>query len=112
MDEKVYQGYLYDFYGSLLKDSRREILSEYLMEDISLSEIAQDRGITRQAAFDMVRRSIKSLEDYEAKLGLLSKFLSAKNDIEKIEALASKSDITAEELKTISGLAAGILEDF
>lgn len=112
MEEKVYQTYLYDFYGELLKESRRSVLEDYLFSDMSVSEIAQEKDITRQAAHDMIKRSVASLEEYENKLGLLKKFLSAKKDIEKIEKLTTKSTITKEELGEINSLAAHILEDF
>lgn len=112
MEEKVYQAYLYDFYGELLKESRRSVLEDYLFSDMSVSEIAQDKDITRQAAHDMIKRSIASLEGYEEKLGLLKKFLSAKKDIEDIEKLTTKESITKEELSKINSLAARILEDF
>ena len=112
MEEKVYQTYLYDFYGELLKESRRSVLEDYLFSDMSVSEIAQEKDITRQAAHDMIKRSVASLEEDENKLGLLKKFLSAKKDIEKIEKLTTKSTITKEELGEINSLAAHILEDF
>lgn len=112
MEEKVYQTYLYDFYGELLKESRRSILEDYLFSDMSVSEIAQEKDITRQAAHDMIKRSVASLEEYENKLGLLKKFLSAKKDIEKIEKLTTKDSITKAELGEINSLAGRILEDF
>jgi len=112
MEEKVYQTYLYDFYGELLKESRRNVLEDYLFSDMSVSEIATEKDITRQAAHDMIKRSIASLEEYEEKLGLLKKFLSAKKDIEKIEKLTTKETISKEELATINALAASVLEDF
>lgn len=112
MEEKVYQTYLYDFYGELLKESRRSVLEDYLFSDMSISEIAQEKSITRQAAHDMIKRSVASLEEYEEKLGLLKKFLSAKKDIEKIEKLTTKQTLSKDELETINNLAARILEDF
>lgn len=112
MEEKIYQTYLYDFYGELLKESRRSVLEDFLFSDMSVSEIAQEREITRQAAHDMIKRSIFSLEEYEEKLGLLKKFLSAKKDIEKIEKLTTKQTLSKDELEMINSLAARILEDF
>lgn len=112
MEEKIYQTYLYDFYGELLKESRRSVLEDFLFSDMSVSEIAQEKEITRQAAHDMIKRSVASLEEYEEKLGLLKKFLSAKKDIEKIEKLTTKQTLSKDELEMINSLAARILEDF
>jgi len=66
----VYMGELYDLYGSLLTDRQREVFEMHYMQDLSLAEIANTLGITRQACYDLLLRSQKSLEHYEAKMGL------------------------------------------
>ena len=53
MEEKVRQGYLYDFYGELLNEHQREIYESFVMEDLSLAEIALAKGISRQAVHDV-----------------------------------------------------------
>lgn len=63
---------LFERYGSLLTDHRREILELYLRNDWSLSEIARTQDTSRSAVHDLVRRSGQALEDYEDRLGLLA----------------------------------------
>ena len=62
---------LFDRYGALLTDHQREVLDLYLRSDWSLAEIASNQGTSRAAVHDIVRRSTRSLEDYENRLGLL-----------------------------------------
>ena len=62
---------LYDRYGALLTDHQRQVLDLHLRNDWSLAEIAANQGTSRAAVHDIVRRSTRSLEDYEARLGLL-----------------------------------------
>ncbi len=91
---KDYQiGLLIDFYGSLLSDRQRDIISLYYEEDLSLSEIAQDVGITRQGVRDCVKKAEAILIEAEEKLGLAQRFkeLSEKMDIIK-DKLAGMED--------------------
>ena len=78
-------GVLIDFYGSLLSSRQREIISLYYEEDLSLSEIAADVGITRQGVRDSVKKAEVILAKAEEKLGLAQRFkeLSEKMDIIK-----------------------------
>ena len=62
---------LYDRYGALLTDHQRQVLDLHLRNDWSLAEIASNQGTSRAAVHDIVRRSTRSLEDYEVRLGLL-----------------------------------------
>jgi uncharacterized protein len=62
---------LFDRYGALLTDHQREILDLHLRSDWSLAEIAANQGTSRAAVHDIVRRSTRSLEEYENRLGLL-----------------------------------------
>ncbi len=64
---------LIDFYGSLLTEKQLTILRLQFFEDLSLSEIAEPLGISRQAVNDHIRRAIEMLEEYESKLRLLEK---------------------------------------
>ena len=90
MDEILKQTLLYDFYGELLTKHQKEIYEQAVLEDYSLSEIARDAGISRQGVHDMIRRCNKSLEDYEAKLHLVEKFMSVKEKVHN--AIDSKLD--------------------
>ena len=67
-------GLLLDFYGELLSDSRRQAAELYYNEDLSLAEIAEDSGITRQGVRDSITKAKLQLTEYEEKLGLAAKF--------------------------------------
>ena len=78
MEQKVEQAYLYDFYGDLLNERQRKIYEDFVFHDLSLGEIAEEEGISRQGVHDMIRRCTKALEGYEAKLHLIEKFRNTK----------------------------------
>lgn len=82
------QTYLYDFYGELLTEHQRNIYEDFVLNDFSLSEIAQEAGISRQGVYDLVRRCNKILGGYEEKLHLLERFLKTKEQISRIQAIA------------------------
>lgn len=87
LDEVVRLSYLYDFYGPLLKERHREIFEEYVLNDLSLGEIAGEYGITRQGVYDIVKRCSKKLEEYEEKLNLFGRFQQAKEHLGQVEEL-------------------------
>ena len=70
IDRRVELGLLMDFYGPLLSERIAEIMSMYVLEDYGLSEIAQEKGISRQGVYDAVRRGESQLMELEEKLGL------------------------------------------
>ena len=78
MEKIVQQGLLYDFYGELLTEHQRRIYEDVVMNDLSLSEIAQEQGISRQGVHDLIRRCDRILAGYEEKLHLVEKFASTK----------------------------------
>ena len=69
-----YASMLYDFYGSLLSESRREVMALYHEDNLSLSEIAEELGQTRQAVHYTLRKAEKALESYEEKLNLVASY--------------------------------------
>ena len=73
MKDKIYDGILYAYYGGLLNEHQHEVMRLYYDCDMSLSEISEISGITRQGVRDIIVRSLKKLSDYERKLGLVSK---------------------------------------
>ena len=93
MERIVEQGLLYDFYGALLNEHQRDIYEAYVYENLSLSEIAAAKGISRQGVHDLIKRCDKSLEDYENRLHLVAKFMVIRKDIEKIEELSKQDEV-------------------
>ena len=104
------QALLYDFYGELLTDHQQEIYEQFVLEDLSLSEIAESAGISRQGVHDLVKRCNKLLEGYEAKLHLVEKFLSVKQKVQEINELLD-SESEDEVIQSIRRIAGDILEE-
>lgn len=90
MEKIVEQGLLYDFYGELLTKHQRQIYEGIVYNNLSLSEIAQEEGISRQAVHDIVKRCDKILQSYEEKLKLVARFESIKEKIACISQLAGQ----------------------
>ena len=67
-----------EFYGRLLTPSQRQIMSDYYLFDLSLSEISENRKISRSAALDAINRASKKLESYEERIGLIKAFFESK----------------------------------
>ncbi|MCR4690308.1 MAG: DNA-binding protein [Lachnospiraceae bacterium] len=73
MDRIVEKGWLYDYYGALLTDRQRQIYEDAVYNDLSLSELADTYGISRQGVHDLLKRCDKSLQEYEDKLGCIKR---------------------------------------
>ncbi len=76
---------LYDFYGELLTERQRQVMALYHEENLTLSEIAGEFSISRQAVHDTLKKAEQSLTEYESKLGLVEKFMTSHQALEKIE---------------------------
>lgn len=87
MEEIVMQGLLYDFYGELLTEHQRNIYEDVIFNDLSLGEIAGEKGISRQGVHDLVKRCDKILRSYESKLHLIEKFQLTKQKVAEIQQL-------------------------
>ena len=92
MNEILEQALLYDFYGELLTSHQKEIYEQFILEDLSLGEIASDAGISRQGVHDNLKRCSKALQDYEEKLHLVEKFVKIKDKIRRIHWLSKECD--------------------
>ncbi len=90
MDKNVEISLLLSFYGNILTPKQAEATGLYYNEDLSLSEIADIVGITRQGVRDNIKRAEASLYDMENKLGLCKRFLGVKDKLGKINELASE----------------------
>ena len=90
MNRILEQALLYDFYGELLTTHQKEVYEQFILEDLSLSEIAESAGISRQGVHDLIRRCQKSLEGYENKLHLVERFLSVKEKVGQIDVVLAE----------------------
>ena len=101
---------LYDFYGELLTQHQKEIYEDFILNDLSLGEIAIERGISRQGVHDLVKRCDKILNGYEEKLHLIQRFSKTKKDVEQICHLADSKD--ADSVSRIKEIAQEILDNY
>ena len=88
MEKFVEQTLLYDFYGELLTERQQQVYESVVLEDYSLSEVAENLGIRRQGVHDMIKRCNHTLEEYESRLHLVEKFLCIRKQVQKIKELA------------------------
>ena len=84
---------LYDFYGNLLTEKQREYLELYYQDDLSLGEIADNDGISRQGVHDLVKRAVRALENAEERLGLVARFLVQEKELQRLLDLLSSSEM-------------------
>ena len=98
---------LYDFYGDVLTDRQKEFYDLYYNEDLSLGEIAENYGITRQGVRDVIVRAEAALTELEDKTGLIKRFHTMTGQLEQVRADAQKlAELSARyddgELETLS----------
>ncbi len=103
VDKIEFKALLFDFYGELLTEKQKMAYEDHICNDLSLTEIAQDYGVSRQAAHDLIKRTDKILSEYESKLHLVERFLTIKNHVRQM----AESD----NLEEIHALAAHIMEE-
>ena len=76
--------FLLDFYGEMLTEKQREVVECYYNEDLSLAEIAEEKGITRQGVRDGIKRAEQQLLEMEERLGLAKRFRSVQEELTQI----------------------------
>lgn len=95
MENTVKLSILLEIYGKLLTEKQYSLLEDYYNNDLSLSEIAENTGITRQAVRDNLKKGENNLLEYEEKLGFMKK-------MQTIETVISELDnISDDKLKNI-----------
>ena len=85
MEKNVEISVLCQIYGKVLTEKQYEIINDYYNNDLSLSEIAENNGITRQAVRDIIKKSENKLYELEEKISLMKKIMNEKNIIKNIE---------------------------
>lgn len=86
---------LFDFYGDVLTERQKEFYDLYYNEDLSLSEIAENNGITRQGVRDVIVRAEAILSDLEDKTGLIRRFHAMRKQLQQVQ-------VHAEEILTLN----------
>ena len=113
MEKIVEQGLLYDFYGELLTSHQKQIYEAAVYDDMSLSEIADEHGISKQGVHDLLKRCTKTLQGYEERLHMIRRFEAIKESAEELKSISDTSgDMTSDELrKNLSVISSRILEE-
>ena len=112
MDKLARQALLYDFYGELLTERQQQVYESVVLEDYSLSEVAENLGISRQGVHDMVKRCDRILEGYEEKLHLVERFQNRKKQIERIcELTEDHREDTDRAMREIREISRNMLEE-
>ncbi len=101
MERIAYQNLLYDFYGELLTDHQRRIYESAVYEDLSLKELSDEYGITRQGVHDLIKRCDKVLIEYENRLHMIEKFDKIKGLVGQIREAASEEGGNGDRIKSL-----------
>lgn len=108
IDDITQASLLYDFYGQLLSKRQREVMELYHEENLTLAEIADEFGISRQGVHDALKNAEKSLDQYEKKLGLVAKFQKSNDAVHEIDTII---DGAIEALQSSEPDTADVIED-
>ncbi len=84
VEQMVEQGMLFDFYGSLLTGHQQEIYELVVYRNLSLNEVADQKGISKQAVSDLVRRATAQMRGYEKSLGLIERFRRIRGSCDRL----------------------------
>lgn len=91
---------LYDFYGGLLTEKQRQVMELYHEENLSLTEIATEFGISRQGVHDTLKKAEHLLTEYEDKLGLVDKLMKSRHAIAEIDIIIDSLTASIEDKGT------------
>ena len=111
MEKIVEQGLLYDFYGELLTDHQRQIYEAAVYDDMSLTEIADEHGISKQGVHDLIKRCTRALQGYEDSLHMIRRFEAIKSQAEELKSLSAKEMDVADLRESVSDISEKILEE-
>ena len=95
-DKTLRMTLLFDFFGDLLTEKQHEYFDLYYNEDLSLAEIADEIGISRQGVRDLIKKAEEELNNLEDKLGLVRKFEEAKERAASIRKMLVKESVSPE----------------
>ena len=108
MKKIVEQGLLYDFYGELLTEHQKEIYEAAVYNDMSLTEIADENGISKQGVHDLIKRCTNTLQGYEDRLHMIRRFEAIKSEALLLDEISTDEEMVIDtelrnRLKAISG---------
>ncbi|MBO0418867.1 putative DNA-binding protein [Vagococcus fluvialis] len=92
---------LFEFYSTLLTEKQMNYIELYYGDDLSLGEIAEEYGVSRQAVYDNIKRTEKLLETYEKKLHLYSNYIVREEIIEEIKKEMISSDFNNQKINEL-----------
>ena len=104
MEEKLKNNLLLDFYGNMLTEKQRQIMSLYIEQDTGLSEIAEELKTSRQAIYDAVKSSEKLLNSFEEKLKCVERYLSNRAIINSAIKELEKMPLAGENNKKVQNI--------
>lgn len=110
IEKTVRMNMLFDLYGSLLTKRQQRFFELYYADDLSLGEIAEQFDVSRQAVYDIVKRSAEGLENFESRLSLLKKSQNKEKQALRIIELTDELKSYIVELSGISGDARATLQ--
>ena len=90
LEKKDYYNILYGYYNSLLTSKQQQMFTSYYEEDFSLSEIAEELNVSRNAVWDTLKKVIDKLEEYESKLKLYHKDIILNNKLNELEKITNE----------------------
>ena len=95
-EKDLKKAYLLDFYGEVLTERKKEVLDMYYNEDLSLAEIADQIGISRQGVRDLIKKAEEELLFLEEKLGLAKKMSALRHHSDKMKCIAENTELPLE----------------
>ena len=108
MEKILEQALLYDFYGELLTEHQKQVYEDVVLNDYSLSEVAESLGISRQGVFDNLSRTEALLRNMEEKTGCVRRDLRCRRTVKDVKRLALQ--LSKCEDRTVSELALQIID--
>lgn len=104
-EKDLHISFLLDFYGEVLSERKRTVLDLYYNDDLSLAEIAEEIGISRQGVRELIKKAEEELRFCEEKLGLCYRFRQAQQSAEELLALLRRAGVEGEVFQAAEALA-------
>ena len=101
MEKLIERGLLFDYYGGLLSEKNKRIYEAAAIDDMSLTEISEEMGISRQAVSETLKRTDNKLKGYERELKLIYRARKLEEEIEKLKLIPEGEPVDKKELDGI-----------